>query len=338
MQDQLAVRVRHGGEHVEEQPHARVGRRAPRVAPAVDRLALDVLEHEVRLAAGVHAGVDQPRDVRMRRGAPSALPSRRKRSMPPRPEQRQVEQLDRDARLVAPVAAVREPHRAHAALAEQPLERVAADDLTRRASARARPQRARCLREIPRARCRRAAPAGRSSSSATLGVGRGAAAPGAPARAGASSVQQLVEQRAERCPARLVEATLHGSLQHVVQDTGAPCSSRAAPCAPRRRACAAISAKEKPQKNLQVDQLRERGIDAGQLVERIADALAVRAPVARRSRQPRSASSVIIELAAALQRAPLAHEVDDQAAHRARCIGHEPRAIGKGQRVALRRS
>jgi hypothetical protein len=47
-----------------------------------------------------------------------------------RAEERGVQQLDRDLRLVQAVAAVREPHRAHAALADQAVERVAADRLS----------------------------------------------------------------------------------------------------------------------------------------------------------------------------------------------------------------
>src|SRR5439155_16723837 len=44
-------------------------------------------------------------------------------------EQREVEQLDRDVTFEAAVAAPGKPHRAHAALTEQVLERVAADRL-----------------------------------------------------------------------------------------------------------------------------------------------------------------------------------------------------------------
>ena len=36
----------------------------PIVAVLIDVAAVDVLEHEVRLAGGRDAGVDQPRDVR----------------------------------------------------------------------------------------------------------------------------------------------------------------------------------------------------------------------------------------------------------------------------------
>ncbi len=63
--DQVGVRVGDRRQHVEEQPHARLDAQAPRVAVAVDALAVDVLEHQVRLAVRRDAGVDQLRDVRV---------------------------------------------------------------------------------------------------------------------------------------------------------------------------------------------------------------------------------------------------------------------------------
>ena len=59
----LRVRVRHGGEHVEEEPQAGRDVEGSVVAPAVDRLALDVLEHQVGLAGLGDAGIDQLGDV-----------------------------------------------------------------------------------------------------------------------------------------------------------------------------------------------------------------------------------------------------------------------------------
>ena len=83
--DQVRVRVRDGGEHVEEEAQPRLDAEAVRVAVAVDRLALDVLEHEVGLARAA----TRPRRARramcgcVRRAR--MLPSRRKRSSPARP-------------------------------------------------------------------------------------------------------------------------------------------------------------------------------------------------------------------------------------------------------------
>ena len=50
MDDQVGVRMRDRREHVEEQPHARRDVEPALVALVVDALALDVLEHQVRLA------------------------------------------------------------------------------------------------------------------------------------------------------------------------------------------------------------------------------------------------------------------------------------------------
>ena len=65
MHDEVAVRVRDRGEHVEEQPHARFDVETALLRIAIDALAVDVLEHEVRLTARRDAGIDQLRDVRM---------------------------------------------------------------------------------------------------------------------------------------------------------------------------------------------------------------------------------------------------------------------------------
>ena len=61
------MRMHHGGEHVEEQPHAGREAEGMLLAVALDRQAVDVLEHEVGLRpVGRDAGVEQVRDVRVR--------------------------------------------------------------------------------------------------------------------------------------------------------------------------------------------------------------------------------------------------------------------------------
>ena len=106
------------------------------VAVAIDRLAVDVLEDEVGLAARRDAGVDQPRDVRV--GQPreqaalaleSLLAARRARA-----HQRQVEQLDRGAALEAPVRALGQPDGPHAALPDRRDQPIGADRCSRRAT------------------------------------------------------------------------------------------------------------------------------------------------------------------------------------------------------------
>ena len=44
------MRMRHGSEHLQEQPHARLDSETLRVAPDVDRLAFNILKDEVRLS------------------------------------------------------------------------------------------------------------------------------------------------------------------------------------------------------------------------------------------------------------------------------------------------
>src|SRR6185369_299740 len=93
--------------------------------PDIDRLAFDVLQHEIRLPGG-DAGVDEMSDVRMRefgeriRFVPQALAT----ALTERPE---IEKLDRRLSFVTTVAAPGQPHTAHAALAKRPIERVAAE-------------------------------------------------------------------------------------------------------------------------------------------------------------------------------------------------------------------
>ena len=72
MQDQVAVRVRHRREHVEEEPHPGVDAELPVAAPAIDGRALDVLENQIGLAAVRDAGIEQPGDVRMREAGEEA--------------------------------------------------------------------------------------------------------------------------------------------------------------------------------------------------------------------------------------------------------------------------
>ena len=65
MDDQVGVGVTDGIEHVEDQPQPVGDAQAMRIGEDVNRLAVDVFEHEIRLAARAHAGIEQPRDIRM---------------------------------------------------------------------------------------------------------------------------------------------------------------------------------------------------------------------------------------------------------------------------------
>ena len=77
-----------------------------------------------------HAGIQQARDVRMRQARQHVAFAREALDAAV-PEQRQVQELDRDARLIPTVAALGAPDRAHAALADRLAQRVGANRLPR---------------------------------------------------------------------------------------------------------------------------------------------------------------------------------------------------------------
>ena len=125
MQDESAVGMRHGAEHLQEQPHASVDSETSRVAPDVDRLAFNVLKDNVRLSR-TDPSIDQVSDVPMRKFRErigfEAQPFRAAAA-----ERSEVQQLDRGLSFVTPVTAPGKPHAAHAALSERTIERVAAE-------------------------------------------------------------------------------------------------------------------------------------------------------------------------------------------------------------------
>ena len=130
MDDEVGVRVRHGGEHVEEEAQAGLDVERPVVAPAVDRLACHRLEDQIGLAGRGDAGVDELRDVRVfqaRQDRPLAAEAGGARGA----EERGGEQLDGGRPLEAPVVAPRQPDAPHPAGAERPHQRVGAEGLAR---------------------------------------------------------------------------------------------------------------------------------------------------------------------------------------------------------------
>ncbi len=125
--DQVRVRVRDGREHVEQQPQPRVDAQRSPIAIFVEALAVDVFQHEERLAGRRDARIDEMRDVRMREpreDAAFAPEARFARAA----DERRVQEFHRGAAFEAAVAAFREPDRAHAALADERHEPVRADD------------------------------------------------------------------------------------------------------------------------------------------------------------------------------------------------------------------
>ena len=118
MDDQVAVRMSQRTEHVEHQPDARLDAQAVRGAVVIDACPLHVFQDEVRAARRGDPGVDQPRDVRMRE-------TRQQSPFTPKPVERRgggriaVEELERELSLEPAVAALREPHLAHSAAADE---------------------------------------------------------------------------------------------------------------------------------------------------------------------------------------------------------------------------
>src|SRR2546430_4873196 len=120
----------HRGEYLQKKADPR--RTIERVAPdiGVDGLTVDVLEHQVRLPRRAHAGVEQLGDAGMlQAGQRRALAAEAR--LPRAGETREVEQLDRREPFEAAIRARRQPHRAHAALAERALQPVSAELRTR---------------------------------------------------------------------------------------------------------------------------------------------------------------------------------------------------------------
>jgi hypothetical protein len=108
-----------------EQPHALRRGQAAGVAVAVDRLAVDVLHHEVGQAVGRGAAVEQPGDVRVVE-ARQHLPLGAEALQPLVAAQVAADHLEGDLLLVV-VHAGREVDGAHAAAPEQPPDLIGAD-------------------------------------------------------------------------------------------------------------------------------------------------------------------------------------------------------------------
>jgi hypothetical protein len=128
--DQVRVRVRHRGEHVQEQADARVHAQPVAVAVAVDVLSLDVLQQQVGLAHGRHAGVGEPCDVRVREARQDGSFAQEPFLADPAHEVG-VEQLHRGAAPEPAVAALGQPDRAHPPPSDEGHEGVGADRLSR---------------------------------------------------------------------------------------------------------------------------------------------------------------------------------------------------------------
>ena len=124
MHDQVAMRITHRVQHLQEQHHALAQAEAARIAPSVDGFAIDALHHEIRFAVGADAAIEQGGDVGMLQ-AGQDLPFAQETFARDRRIGARADQLERGLLRVRAVTAFDRMHRAHAAAAD------GADDLPR---------------------------------------------------------------------------------------------------------------------------------------------------------------------------------------------------------------
>ncbi len=221
VQHQAVVRLRHRGQDVQHQRQPLRGGQREALAVLVDGLAVDVLQHQVRLGAVGHdAGIEQARDVRVRQArqdAALALEARRVAVA----EQARAQELDRHLALVAAVVAARQPHGAHAAVADLAHQRVGADGLSRQAGGLGQRRRGHELAALDGGQVLQH----RGDGVGQLGIAR-------PQRLEADvafvvrQVQEVVEQRREPAPGLLADA--HRAGLRLAAAVRAPAGGRAA--------------------------------------------------------------------------------------------------------------
>src|SRR6185436_11487551 len=126
MDHEIRVSVTDGSEHVQEEPDTRVDPQASLHDELVDGLSLDVLEHQVWLAARRDAGIEQSGDSRVSEsGEHRAFVA--KASLSGCAEEREVEQLHGGLALEPAVGSAGEPHRSHTTAPERTLEGIGAN-------------------------------------------------------------------------------------------------------------------------------------------------------------------------------------------------------------------
>nr|WP_174839751.1 hypothetical protein [Solimonas terrae] len=126
MHDQVCMRMADGGADLQEQGDARRQIELPGVAPAIDAIALDILDCQIELAARQDAGIEQTRDVAMRELAEDAAFPQKAFACRRLPEV-QVQQFQRNRGLEQAVGASCEPDFAHAAFAQSPFYAIGAE-------------------------------------------------------------------------------------------------------------------------------------------------------------------------------------------------------------------
>jgi hypothetical protein len=123
MHNQVRVCASHRVEHLQKEPDARLACERMRPHVVVDLHAVDVFEHEIRLATRADTRIEQTSDPRMRetREHGALAP---KTCLTPGRDEREIEQLDGSVSLECAIHSARQPDGAHAAAAQWALERV----------------------------------------------------------------------------------------------------------------------------------------------------------------------------------------------------------------------
>lgn len=115
MDDKICVRVRHSEQHIQEKKHSHFDIESSLIAVNINVLSLDIFKHEIRLAGGCYASIEQFCDVRvgqMTKDAP--FPSESVLSTPA--HESDVQKLHRYPAFKPPISPLGEPDISHAAL------------------------------------------------------------------------------------------------------------------------------------------------------------------------------------------------------------------------------
>ena len=302
---------------------SRARREAVLVAVAVDRLAVDVLHDEVRLAVVGHAAVEQPRDVRMiERREDLSLGAEAVASMSA--SEPAAQQLERDLLLELSVGALGEEDAPMPAAAELADDAIGADDPPARSEpeSSSRHERRRARGRRP-ARKRWASPAERAALRLRLSDARGRLR--TPRRAARSSSEgSLSSARSRSCSIRR-QRSASPTRREVESVIGPPPASRS------RKSRALTQSRSMVRGVTPSSSATSRAGEPGEeaelddLTRRWSTALS-RSSVRRGRRSVELDRELALgvaqrdagELAAALGGAPPAREVDEHLAHRPR--------------------
>src|SRR5215470_20292195 len=129
MHNPMGVRMRHRFQYIEEQSDTRLDIQPVMITVAVDMIALDEFQNEIRLSRPRHARIEQLSNMRMHQQAKNSALAL-ETLFADLPHERNVEELHCDLPLKTAVIPLREPHAAHTTLADLRDQLVDSDSLT----------------------------------------------------------------------------------------------------------------------------------------------------------------------------------------------------------------